>query len=140
VNTGGAAHLVDEVLDTEYRAIRNMQPIPRYENRTIYGDVKGKVGATELQLRGIGHGVRSLLLLAKRNIPGRMELDIPGGRCISCNAKIQSQYRAIRNMQPIPRYENRTIYGDVKGKVGADTQQTISVTGNGKTVCTADLS
>ena len=35
------------------------------------------------------------------------------------DAKIQSQYRAIRNMQPIPRYENRTIYGDVTGKVGA---------------------
>lgn len=35
------------------------------------------------------------------------------------DAKIQSQYRAIRNMQPIPRYENRTIFGDVTGKVGA---------------------
>lgn len=33
-----------------YKAIRNMQPILRYENRTIYGDVKGKVGATELEL------------------------------------------------------------------------------------------
>jgi small subunit ribosomal protein S5 len=35
------------------------------------------------------------------------------------DARTQSQYRAIRNMQPIPRYENRTIYGDVNGKVGA---------------------
>jgi small subunit ribosomal protein S5 len=35
---------------SQYRAIRNMQPIPRYEQRTIYGDVKGKVGAVELQL------------------------------------------------------------------------------------------
>lgn len=34
-------------------------------------------------------------------------------------AQIQSQYRAIRNMQPILRYENRTTYGDVRGKVGA---------------------
>ena len=31
-------------------AIRNLTPIPRYEERTIYGDVKGKVGATELEL------------------------------------------------------------------------------------------
>lgn len=31
-------------------AIRNLQPIPRYEARTIFGDVKGKVGATELEL------------------------------------------------------------------------------------------
>ncbi|KAJ5587292.1 uncharacterized protein N7459_003057 [Penicillium hispanicum] len=37
----------------------------------------------------------------------------------AADAKIQSQYRAIRNMQPIPRYENRTIFGDVAGKVGA---------------------
>jgi small subunit ribosomal protein S5 len=35
---------------SQYRAIRNMQPILRYEQRTIYGDVKGKVGAVELQL------------------------------------------------------------------------------------------
>ena len=31
-------------------AIRNLTPILRYENRTIFGDVKGKVGATELEL------------------------------------------------------------------------------------------
>ena len=31
-------------------AVRNMQPIPRYEERTIYGDVKGKVAGTEVEL------------------------------------------------------------------------------------------
>lgn len=31
-------------------AIRNMQPIRRYENRTIYGHVQGKVGGTIVQL------------------------------------------------------------------------------------------
>lgn len=31
-------------------AIRNMQPIPRYEERTIFGDVRIKVGAVELEL------------------------------------------------------------------------------------------
>lgn len=41
---------VDAALQSRYRAIRNMQPIPRYENRTIFGDVKGKVGAVELKL------------------------------------------------------------------------------------------
>jgi small subunit ribosomal protein S5 len=40
----------DATTQSKYRAIRNMQPILRYENRTIYGDVKGKVGAVELQL------------------------------------------------------------------------------------------
>lgn len=37
-------------LQSQYRAIRNMQPILRYEGRTIFGDVKGKVSATELEL------------------------------------------------------------------------------------------
>jgi small subunit ribosomal protein S5 len=32
------------------KAIRSMQPIPRYENRTIFGDVEGKVSAVELKL------------------------------------------------------------------------------------------
>lgn len=31
-------------------AIRSMQPIPRYEERTIFGDVDGKVSAVEVQL------------------------------------------------------------------------------------------
>lgn len=31
-------------------AIRNMRPIRRYENRTIYGNVEGKVGGTIVQL------------------------------------------------------------------------------------------
>jgi small subunit ribosomal protein S5 len=31
-------------------AIRNMKPVPRYENRTIFGDLEMKVGATKVQL------------------------------------------------------------------------------------------
>jgi small subunit ribosomal protein S5 len=31
-------------------AIRNMRPVPRYENRTIFGDLEMKVGATKVQL------------------------------------------------------------------------------------------
>lgn len=31
-------------------AIKNMQPIPRYEERTIFGDVEGKVSAVEVKL------------------------------------------------------------------------------------------
>lgn len=37
-------------IQSQYRAIRNMQPILRYERRTIFGDVRGKVSATELEL------------------------------------------------------------------------------------------
>ncbi|KAF2997218.1 28S ribosomal protein S5, mitochondrial [Neopestalotiopsis sp. 37M] len=41
-------------------AIRNMQPIRRYEQRTIHGDVEAKVGATivRLQARPPGFGLR----------------------------------------------------------------------------------
>jgi small subunit ribosomal protein S5 len=31
-------------------AIRNMQPVPRYEDRTVYGEVEGKVSAVKVQL------------------------------------------------------------------------------------------
>ncbi|KAF2239933.1 hypothetical protein EV356DRAFT_438529 [Viridothelium virens] len=41
-------------------AIRNMKPVPRYEERTIFGEVTGKVGAVELRLsaRPPGFGLR----------------------------------------------------------------------------------
>ncbi|KAH6656861.1 ribosomal protein s5-like protein [Truncatella angustata] len=41
-------------------AIRNMQPIRRYEDRTIHGDVTAKIGATivKLQARPPGFGLR----------------------------------------------------------------------------------
>ncbi|XXG97195.1 hypothetical protein Hte_003490 [Hypoxylon texense] len=42
-------------------AIQNMRPIRRYEDRTIYGSVKGKVGATivEIDARPPGFGLRA---------------------------------------------------------------------------------
>ncbi|KAK3371666.1 hypothetical protein B0T24DRAFT_630016 [Lasiosphaeria ovina] len=41
-------------------AIADMKPIPRYENRTVYGNIEGKVGATVVQLfpRPPGFGLR----------------------------------------------------------------------------------
>jgi len=50
IGEGKAEEAGEARLQSQYRAIRNMQPILRYENRTIYGDVKGKVSATELEL------------------------------------------------------------------------------------------
>lgn len=44
----------------EYRAIRSMQPVPRYERRTIFGDVKGKVAGTELILMNRPPGMYSI--------------------------------------------------------------------------------
>ncbi|CAZ79192.1 unnamed protein product [Tuber melanosporum] len=44
-----------------YMAIRNMMPVPRYEDRTIFGNLDIKVGAVELKLfsRPPGFGLRT---------------------------------------------------------------------------------
>ncbi|KAH7085868.1 ribosomal protein S5, C-terminal domain-containing protein [Paraphoma chrysanthemicola] len=46
-------------------AIRNMRPVPRYENRTTFGDLEKKVGATKVQLfaRPPGFGLRTQHLI-----------------------------------------------------------------------------
>ncbi|EHY59252.1 28S ribosomal protein S5, mitochondrial [Exophiala dermatitidis] len=60
IGEGKAVDPEDASLQAQYRAIRNMTPILRYENRTIFGDVNGKVSATELELysRPPGFGLR----------------------------------------------------------------------------------
>ncbi|TVY37287.1 37S ribosomal protein S5, mitochondrial [Lachnellula subtilissima] len=52
--------LEDVMMNARIQAIRNMQPIPRYEERTIYGEVEGKVSASEVKLmsRPPGFGLR----------------------------------------------------------------------------------
>jgi small subunit ribosomal protein S5 len=40
----------DTMNNAKIAAMRNMQPIPRYEDRTIFGTVEGKVSAVEVQL------------------------------------------------------------------------------------------
>ena len=50
IGEGKSAEPEDARRQSTYAAIRNMQPIQRYENRTIFGDVQGKVGAVELKL------------------------------------------------------------------------------------------
>lgn len=50
IGEGKSEEPTEARIQSQYRAIRNMQPILRYEGRTIFGDVKGKVSATELEL------------------------------------------------------------------------------------------
>ncbi|PMD35510.1 hypothetical protein L207DRAFT_546911 [Hyaloscypha variabilis F] len=47
-------------INAKIAAIRSMQPIPRYEERTIFGEVEGKVSAAEVKLmcRPPGFGLR----------------------------------------------------------------------------------
>ncbi|EXJ94354.1 hypothetical protein A1O1_02748 [Capronia coronata CBS 617.96] len=60
IGEGKAVEAGDAVLQSQYRAIRAMTPILRYEDRTIFGEVRGKVSATELELysRPPGFGLR----------------------------------------------------------------------------------
>lgn len=50
IGEGKSEESAEGLIQSQYRAIRNMQPIKRYEKRTIFGDVSGKSGATELEL------------------------------------------------------------------------------------------
>ncbi|KAK5165402.1 28S ribosomal protein S5, mitochondrial [Saxophila tyrrhenica] len=60
IGEGKAAEDEDGRRQAMMNAVRNMKPIPRYEERTIYGEVQGKVGASVVQLssRGPGFGNR----------------------------------------------------------------------------------
>jgi small subunit ribosomal protein S5 len=50
VGEGKGVEMEEARLQSQYRAIRDMKPILRYEDRTIFGDVDAKVSATELEL------------------------------------------------------------------------------------------
>lgn len=50
IGEGKSAEDEDAIRQAMYAAIRNMKPIPRYENRTIYGEVEAKVGASVVQI------------------------------------------------------------------------------------------
>lgn len=77
IGEGKAEEPQEARLQSQYRAIRNMQPILRYEGRTLYGDVKGKVSATELELyarppgkRVFSHGSCAILAGTLKSFSG----------------------------------------------------------------------
>ncbi|KAL8706801.1 MAG: hypothetical protein Q9225_007914 [Loekoesia sp. 1 TL-2023] len=65
IGEGKSAEPEEAKTQAKNAAIRNMQPVPLYEGRTIFGDVKGKVSATEVELmtRPPGFGVRCQSLI-----------------------------------------------------------------------------
>lgn len=60
IGEGKSEESAEGMIQSQYRAIRNMVPIMRYEQRTIFGTVNGKEGATELEIsaRPPGFGLR----------------------------------------------------------------------------------
>lgn len=84
-------------------AIRNMQPIPMYEGRTIFGDVKGKVSATEVELMTRPPG--EIPLLWSETLP----LTIVAGFGVRCQSLIFEICRCagIQDMAArVPRSRN----------------------------------
>lgn len=57
IGEGKAAEDEDGRRQAMMNAIRNMKPVPRYEDRTIYGDVQAKVGASVVQLSARSPGM-----------------------------------------------------------------------------------
>lgn len=60
IGEGKALEADDARMKALQAAIRNMRPIPRYEERTIYGEVEGKVAACEVQLKSKPPGMSIL--------------------------------------------------------------------------------
>ncbi|KAH8425406.1 mitochondrial 37S ribosomal protein uS5m [Aspergillus melleus] len=92
----------DAQTQSQYRAIRNMQPIPRYENRTIFGDVKGKVGATELQLmtRPPGFGLRCQHLIFEMcRVAGIQDMAARVGRSRNPMNTVKAAYQALMSQR-----------------------------------------
>ncbi|KAL8726318.1 MAG: hypothetical protein Q9181_006098 [Wetmoreana brouardii] len=69
IGEGKSAEADEARTQAKNAAIRNMQPIPMYEGRTIFGDVKGKVSATEVELmtRPPGFGLRYMAARVARS-------------------------------------------------------------------------
>lgn len=63
IGEGKSAEPEDASHKARMAAIRNMRPIPRYEERTIFGDVEGKVSAVRVQLMARPPGMTSILPL-----------------------------------------------------------------------------
>jgi small subunit ribosomal protein S5 len=60
IGEGKAIENEDASKQAMMNAIRNMRPVPRYEDRTIYGDVEAKVGASVVQLSARSPGKKDI--------------------------------------------------------------------------------
>ncbi|KAJ5279361.1 hypothetical protein N7478_004733 [Penicillium angulare] len=105
----------DAKIQSQYRAIRNMQPIPRYENRTIFGDVKAKVGAVELELmhRPPGFGLRAQSLIYEMcRAAGIHDISARVNRSRNKMNAVKAAYDALmsqRDPEEVARARNRKM-------------------------------
>ncbi|KAF2200347.1 37S ribosomal protein-like protein S5 [Delitschia confertaspora ATCC 74209] len=83
-------------------AIRNMKPIPRYENRTIFGDLERKVGATKVELfsRPPGFGLRCQhLIFEMARAAGLQDLSARVPRSRNKMNVIKATWEALTNQK-----------------------------------------
>jgi small subunit ribosomal protein S5 len=115
IGEGKSDEASDAKIQSQYRAIRNMQPIPRYENRTIFGDVEGKVGAVELQLmhRPPGFGLRVQYLIYEMcRAAGIHDLAARVGRSRNKMNTVKAAYEALmsqKNPEEVARARGRKM-------------------------------
>ncbi|KAF1840722.1 uncharacterized protein K460DRAFT_380519 [Cucurbitaria berberidis CBS 394.84] len=83
-------------------AIRNMRPVPRYENRTTFGDLEKKVGATKVQLfsRPPGFGLRvQHLIFELARAAGLQDLSAKTPRSRNKMNVIKATWEALTNQK-----------------------------------------
>ncbi|KAF1828752.1 hypothetical protein BDW02DRAFT_574601 [Decorospora gaudefroyi] len=83
-------------------AIRNMRPVPRYENRTTFGDLERKVGATKVQLfsRPPGFGLRvQHLIFEIARVAGLQDLSAKTPRSRNKMNVIKATWEALTNQK-----------------------------------------
>jgi ribosomal protein S5 len=70
IGEGKSAEFGDAVLQSHVAALRNMRPVHRYEDRTIYGEINKRVGGTTVQLSSRPPGKISARLLNLLTLAG----------------------------------------------------------------------
>lgn len=97
IGEGKAAEPEDGRRQAMMAAIRNMKPVPRYEDRTIFGEVQGKVGASVVKLfaRGPGKSMRLVILWKydETNFLARLWKSLPAS-----HIRDGSRCRALRSL------------------------------------------
>ncbi|GAB7343090.1 hypothetical protein MBLNU457_1169t3 [Dothideomycetes sp. NU457] len=98
IGEGKSAEPEDGKRQSVMAAIRNMKPIPRYENRTIFGEVEAKVSASVVRLYarppGFGNRCQSLIFEMAR-AAGLSDLS---ARCVRSRNKmnvVKATYQAL---------------------------------------------
>ena len=94
-------------------AIKNMKPIPRYENRTIFGDVEGKCGAVRVELMARPPGMcRYLPLFSTVSNICRIRPSLPTQHI---RDGPRSRYRRSRCPRPTRSQQDERHQGDLQG-------------------------